>query len=55
MDGFKYHEWDVSRSVCRMGPGRIGNYDRRLFDRAYCQEPGEAGHVFPEDHKKERL
>lgn len=39
MDVLKYLVWDVSGSVCRMGPGRISGYDRRLCDRTHCQIP----------------
>lgn len=39
MDVLKYLGWDVSRSVCMLGPGRPGNYDRRLCDRTHGQVP----------------
>ena len=55
MDVLKYHVRDVSGPACGMGTGRRSHCNDRLCARAYCQIPGEAGHVFPQDNKKERL
>lgn len=55
MDVLKYHVRDVSGPACGMGTGRRSHCNDRLCARAYCQIPGEAGHVFSQDNKKERL
>ncbi len=55
MDVLKYHVRDVSGPACGMGTGRRSHCNDRLCAWAYCQIPGEAGHVFPQDNKKERL
>lgn len=55
MDVLKYHVRDVSGPACGMGTGRRSHCNDRLCARAYCQISGEAGHVFPQDNKKERL
>ena len=55
VDVLKYLVWDVSGPACGMGTGRRSHCNDRLCARAYCQIPGEAGHVFSQDNKKERL
>ena len=55
MDVLKYLVWDVSGPACGMGTGRRSHCNDRLCARAYCQISGEAGHVFPQNNKKERL
>lgn len=55
MDVLKYHVRDVSGPACGMGTGRRSHCNDRLCARAYCQISGEAGHVFSQDNKKERL
>ena len=55
MDVLKYHVRDVSGTACGMGTGRRSHCNDRLCARAYCQISGEAGHVFSQDNKKERL
>lgn len=55
MDVLKHHGGDVSGPACGMGTGRRSHCNDRLCAWAYCQIPGEAGHVFPQDNKKERL
>lgn len=55
MDVLKHHGGDVSGPACGMGTGRRSHCNDRLCARAYCQISGEAGHVFPQDNKKERL
>ena len=55
MDVLKYLVWDVSGPACGMGTGRRSHCNDRLCAWAYCQIPGEAGHVFSQDNKKERL
>ena len=55
MDVLKHHGGDVSGTACGMGTGRRSHCNDRLCARAYCQIPGEAGHVLSQDNKKERL
>ena len=55
MDVLKHHSWYVSGPACGLGTGRRSHCNDRLCAWAYCQIPGEAGHVFPQDNKKERL
>ena len=55
MDVLKHHGGDVSGPACGMGTGRRSHCNDRLCARAYCQIPGEAGHVLSQDNKKERL
>ena len=55
MDVLKHHGGDVSGPACEMGTGRRSHCNDRLCAWAYCQIPGEAGHVLSQDNKKERL
>ena len=55
MDVLKYHVRDVSGPACGMGTGRRSYCNDRVCAWAYCQIPGEAGHVLSQDNKKERL
>lgn len=55
MDVLKYLVWDVSGPACGMGTGRRSHCNDRLCAWAYCQIPGEEGHVLSQDNKKERL
>ena len=50
VDVLKYLGWDVSGPACGMGTGRRSYCNDRLCARAYCQIPGEAGHVFSQDN-----